>query len=127
MATIHNFHSFIKLVRLMYTEQQNYFKQGSGDKNLLHKCMKLEAKVDKQLHEFHPQSQSFYEWQGKFIALLRLLRTEQKLYFQTRANGAYQRSRSLETNLSNWIEYLEKQYPKIFVHVEEAKQTNLFS
>lgn len=127
MATIHNFHSFIKLVRLMYNEQQNYFKKGSGDGNLLHKCMKLEAKVDKQLHEFHPQSQQFYEWQEKFVGMMRSLRTDQKFYFQTKGDGAYARCKAIEANLAEWLEYLEKQYPKIFVHVDEAIQQNLFS
>lgn len=126
MATIHNFHSFIKLVRLMYNEQQTFFKQGRRDSNLQRKCMQLEAKVDKQIHEFHPQTTCFYEWQPKFIQLIKALRIEQKMFFQTRSEGSYTRSKGYEKNLDDWLTYLETKYPNIFIHVEEAKQKQLF-
>jgi hypothetical protein len=124
--TIHQFHSFVKLVRKMHGCQQDFFLRGRiGAENAMSQAKVLEKKVDQQIRLFNPQTPTFYEWQPNFLALIKALRMEQTLYFQTRYDSVKMRCKKMESELDKSFVFLEQNFPNVFIHIETAKQQSL--
>lgn len=123
---IHQFHSFVKLVRKMHSCQQDYFLRGRiGSENALSQAKALEKRVDQQIRLFNPETPNFYEWQPNFLALIKGLRSQQTLYFETRYDSVKMRCKKMEAELDKSFVFLKQNFPNVFVHIETAKQQSL--
>lgn len=124
MATLEHFHSFVKLVRLMHNTQQESYKAHNGNRNLIAKAKALETKVAAQLREYPTgQYKEFYEWQERFILLVKRVRSDQAMYYSTKYESVLRRCRESEDILGKSIAWIEYHHPAVFT--EAAKQTTL--
>ena len=122
--TKEQFHSFIKLVRLMHHKQQESYSVRNSNSNIVAQAKALEAKVAGKFREFIQTDSQFYEWQNRFVALVKEVRALQAMYYSTRYESVLEKCRAIETKLTNSIIWLEKNHPQIFEPIE--KQTSLY-
>lgn len=125
--TKERFHSFVKLVRLMHTVQQDFFLRGKiGAPNAMAQAKVLEKKVDLFLKQFNPATPEHYTWQPNFLALVKALRSEQKLFFETRYDAVKMRCKKMEAELDKCFVQLETSEPQVFRYSPKPVQNSLF-
>lgn len=116
------FHSFIKLVRLMYNKQQDSYKAHNGNKNLVAQAKALETKVAGKLRDVQA-AQSFYTWQPRFIVVVKEMRAEQEMYYASKHDTVLQRCKQKEATVGTAIAYIETHFPQVFAEI--SKQAEL--
>lgn len=126
MATKAQFHSFCRLVRLMHQKQQESYKVGNSNRSLVAQCKQLETKVGAQFREYPTgQYHMWYEWQERFIQLVKKMRAEQELYYSTRYDAVKIRCKQLEAQMDQSIAWIEAQHPEVFKDDKPVQATLL--
>ncbi|MBK8145952.1 MAG: hypothetical protein IPK62_13685 [Bacteroidetes bacterium] len=108
------FHSFIKLVRLMHNKQQESYCARNNNANLIAQAKALELKVAGKFKEFIDSDPQHYDWQSRFVKLVKEVRAQQAMYYATRYDSVLIKCRAAESQLSEAIKWLESKHPQIF-------------
>lgn len=125
MATKAQFHSFCRLVRMMHNKQQESYAVSNSKRELVAQCKQLEIKVSGKFREYPTGNyHMWYDWQERFILLVKKVRAEQELYYSTRYDAVKMSCRSLETQLGESIRWIENQEPQVF-HDDKPVQATL--
>lgn len=122
--TKEQFHSFVKLVRLMHNKQQESYSSNNSNANIIAQAKALEAKVAGKFKEFTDTDTLHYTWQARFVALVKEVRAQQAMYYSTKYDSVLQKCKALESKLRDAIIWMETKHPEIFE--PQAKQTTLY-
>jgi len=112
--TKEQFHSFVRLVRVMHNTQQESYSSNNSNSNLVAKSKALEGKVSGKLREFIATVPIFYEWQDRFIHVVKEVRSQQAMYYATKYESVLEKCREKEAILGKAIAYIETEAPQVF-------------
>jgi hypothetical protein len=118
------FHSFIKLVRLMHNKQQESYSARNNNANLIAQAKALELKVAGKFKEFIDSDPQHYDWQSRFVKLVKEVRAQQAMYYATRYDSVLEKCRATESKLREALAWLETKHPQIFQPI--ATQASLY-
>lgn len=107
------FHSFCRLVDTMHDSQQQSYKLYNSDRNLVAKCKSIESKVSLKLCDFKSNTERFYTWQDDFIHIVKLVRSNQELYYQTRYESHKNKAKEYESKLGDMLNIIRREAPYV--------------
>lgn len=98
----------------MHNKQQESYSVHNSNANIVAQAKVLETKVAGKFKEFIDTENQHYEWQGRFVALVKEVRAQQAMYYATRYDSVLLKCRAVESKLQEALAWLETKHPQIF-------------